>query len=176
MPADSAVQPDYLIDVRNALGAVCAVHDDYAEFFDGVFSRLESMSDVVHSREEELKNLRQQQQQWEQERSALERELEVVRNRAAEMSEMLVQQKRDAEQQQSQWVGELKRLRKALQEMAHRMDDRDNDREEISYAETNATPAPVHAAAAPDPVLDSVMAQFEVLRKDVARRRDTQRS
>ncbi|MDZ7618598.1 MAG: hypothetical protein U1E05_16460 [Patescibacteria group bacterium] len=176
MPADPAIQLDHLGEVRDALAAVCAVHDEYGEFFAGVFSRLESMSDVVRARDQQIEELQQQQRLWEQERSALERELEAVRNRAAEMNETITQQKRDAENQQNQWSGELKRVRKALQRMAERGARRDENTFEPSAELVAPRSLASVAAPGPDPVLDSVMAQFEVLRKDVARRRDTRRS
>ncbi len=176
MPADSATQLEHLGEVRDALGTICAVHDEYADFFSGVFSRLESMSDVVRARDWKIEDLQQQRQLWEQERSALERELEAVRNRAAEMNEAMVQQKHDAELQQSQWSEELKRMRKALQQMAHRLAKCNEEAAAPPSAVANSRSLEAHVNPAPDPVLDSVMAQFEVLRKDVARRRETRGS
>lgn len=173
MPTDPAVQLDRLGEVRNALGAIRAAHGEYADFFSGVFSRLESMSDVVTARDRQIEELQQQRQLWEQERSALERELEAVRNRTAEMSDAMVQQKHDAELRQSEWSGELKRMRKALQQMAHRPAKCNEEVAEPPSVVANSRSFGVNVNSAPDPILDSVMAQFEVLRKDVARRRET---
>jgi chromosome segregation ATPase len=176
VPANSAIQLEHLGEARDALGAICAVHGEYTDFFSGVFSRLESMSDVVRARDRQIEELQQQRQLWKQERSALERELEAVRNRAAEMNEAMVQQKHEAELQQSQWSEELKRMRKALQQMAHRLAKCNEEAAEPPSAVANSRSLGANVNSAPDPVLDSVMAQFEVLRKDVARRRETRRS
>ncbi len=177
MSADSSIQLDSLNDVRSALGSVRGLCGEYVDFFSGVFSRLESASEAVEareqSRERQLAELQRQQQLWEQERTILERELEAVRNRAAELSEELAQQKRDADAQQAQWSRELKSMRRALQQMSHRLTERV---EEPSAPVTAAPPEaprarPAKTTGAADPVLNSVMAQFELLQSDAARRR-----
>lgn len=108
-----------------------------------------------------------------QERARLEAELEMVRDRAAEMSEMLAQQKREMAQERSQWTEELKRMRHLLE--THSAGAVAPVREVPSapvVAESH--PAPKAPVPESDPVLDSVMAQFEMLQKDLARRRKQQ--
>lgn len=109
-----------------------------------------------------------------QERARLEAELEMVRNRAAEMSETLVQQKREIVQERAQWSEELKRMRHLLE--AHHAAASVAPREVASpvapAAESRPTSKPNGVES--DPVLDSVMAQFEILQKDLARRRKQQ--
>jgi len=113
---------------------------------------------------------------WEQERAVLETELDSIRNRAADLAQTLEAERRQLAEQRSQWTEELKQMRRMLEELRR---------------QPTAGPGPVEAAAqqAPaeasppepsqgkpaneenDPVLDSVMAQFEMLQKDLARRR-----
>jgi hypothetical protein len=106
----------------------------------------------------------------ERERAELEAELEAVRGRAAEMAESLAEQKRLLAQQQVEWAREFKRMRCLLEGMSGQL------AEGIAGAGVGISePAPSAACpAAPpagDPVLDSVLAQFAMLQKDVARRR-----
>ncbi|OHB70407.1 MAG: hypothetical protein A2V70_16705 [Planctomycetes bacterium RBG_13_63_9] len=118
--------------------------------------------------------MEQQQSLLEQERRMLESELETVRNRAAEMAESLADQKRLSAQQQSQWADELKRMRRLLESMSVRL-------AEAEIAQSNARSEPRGPASGgsdghvaseeDDAALDSVVAQFEILQKDLARRR-----
>lgn len=173
--ADPATHPDALADVRDALKAVRALRGGDAEFFSGVFSRLESATGAVkasqQARDRQLHELRQQQQLWEQERTVLEHELEAVRNRVAELSETVARQKRDAESQQQQWSGELKRMRRSLQEVVLRLAERAQETADPAVRNVTRSPDTSKVGAIADPVLDSVMAQFEILQNDVARRR-----
>ncbi len=180
MPSDSTIQLESLSDVRNALGAVRSAYGECAEFFTGVFARLESVSDAMKTREQsrdrQLLEFQRQQQLWDQERTILERELEAVRNRAAELSEALEQQKRDAATQQTEWAGELKRMRRTLQQMAHRLVERAEMPAPTAAADHDVRPRPSEPAHDADPVLNSVMAQFEILQNDAARRREAQKN
>lgn len=121
--------------------------------------------------EENLRQLEQQHAQVEQERRMLESELESVRNRAAEMSESLTRQKHEMTRQQADWSKELKHMRCAIEGISEGM---------IAGSSPAVAPGPApvkQSAEAPlamddaDPVLDSVMAQFEMLQKDLAKRR-----
>ena len=176
MSADSTIPLEGLSDVREALGTVRTIYGECAEFFSGVFSRLESVSDAMKARElardRQLGEFKRQQQLWDQERTILEHELETVRNRAAELSESLAQQKRDAEMQQNQWAAEFKRMREMLQEMACRMAEGGVETAAPAPTENRSHGHPSGSDGA-DPVLNSVMAQFQILQSDAARRRKT---
>jgi chromosome segregation ATPase len=106
----------------------------------------------------------QQRIAWEQERIGMEAELEAVRARAADLSEALAEQKRQAAQQQAGLAGELGRMRSLLEALCGQM------RGQSVAGEARPTPREA-AAAGGDPVLESVLAQFEMLQQDVARRR-----
>lgn len=106
-------------------------------------------------------------QELAEERAALETELELVRNQTAELAETIAAERKQSAEERSEGSAELKRMRRLLELIADR---------------STAAPASPQAAARPsgdaageppaDPVLDSVMAQFEVLQKDLARRRN----
>lgn len=114
-----------------------------------------------------LENLEQERLAWAEERAVLETELDGVRTRAAELADTLEDERQRAAGERKTWTEELRQLRQMLQTL--------NDRETpIASAAAPAAPgdaAPEEPEDAQDPVLDSVMAQFEILQKDLARRR-----
>jgi chromosome segregation ATPase len=123
--------------------------------------------------DERFRQLQSRQALLEQERAVLESELEVVRNRAAEMAQLLGEQKQQATAQQAEWAKELKRMRRLLEGIAVRLVE--DQRFEGALRPDSLQPAGAAAAgpaaAGGDPVLDSVAAQFEMLQKDLAKRR-----
>jgi chromosome segregation ATPase len=124
--------------------------------------------------EQRFRRLQQHQASLEQERTVLESELEAVRNRAAEMTELLAEQKQQAAAQRAEWAGELKRMRRLLEGISGHLADgglpaaaHESDCRQPSAADVEATSTPLDE----DPILDSVAAQFEMLQKDLAKRR-----
>jgi predicted nuclease with TOPRIM domain len=116
---------------------------------------------------ERLDRLEQERLDWARQRAALETELDAVRNRAAELSDTLEDERQRASGDRKDWAGEMRQMRQLLQTLS--------ERPAVNAAEA-AAPAPaaeqpVEQQDAQDPVLDSVMAQFEILQKDLARRR-----
>jgi chromosome segregation ATPase len=124
--------------------------------------------------EEQIERKEKERAELEQERAMLERELEIVRSRAAELSEIQAQQGRQMSEERERWSEELKRMRRLLETMAERQ-------LALPAAETRAAksagPPPASGQQATpkedraDPVLDSVITQFEMLQRDLARRR-----
>jgi chromosome segregation ATPase len=121
--------------------------------------------------EEKVHQLEQERAELNQERAVLETELESVRNRAAELSEGIAQERRQMSDERTEWTAELKRMRRMLETFAQR---------QIELAEagvggqaqtSGGTDENPPSETAKDPVLDSVMAQFEMLQKDLAKRR-----
>jgi hypothetical protein len=111
----------------------------------------------------------------EQDRIALETELELVRRRAAELSESLAEQKDQMTQQQTMWSSELKILRQLLENQSHSLPVR-RPSEPIAAMEAPANhaavvEAPTAESPPENPVVDSIMEQFAKLQKDVAQRR-----
>lgn len=125
---------------------------------------------------EQLERVEQERTQLEQERLVLETELDTVRNRAAEMAETLADQRREMGEERTRWALELKRMRSLLEALANRQMQPPavlGPRQppiEVEAAAPATTPAP---APSDDPVLESVVAQFEMLQKDIVRRRET---
>lgn len=107
-----------------------------------------------------LEHTRQQQAEWLQQRGDLEAELNVMRRRATEQAEALSEQKRLAGQQQAELAGELKRMRSLLEVLAAQV------RGEAIIPDAAAKPQ-----ATDNSVLGSVLAQFEMLQRDINTRR-----
>ncbi len=117
--------------------------------------------------------LREQLQSLEQERTLLERELDSVRARAAELAESLSHQQRQMAEDRAQWGEELKSLRRLVERLVLQTPERETVSVAGTATLTPAVPnAPAEAAGSGvDPVLDSVMAQFTMLQKDLTQRR-----
>jgi len=186
VPAPNGEYLASLPEVREAVSRLRGCRQEYRQFFAELVGRIGALSDALAERQKCLEHRAndQQRREWDTERSAMVTELEVVRNRAAEMTDLLDQQKRGAEQQQVQWSEELRQMRQLLGGIMEHM-------EQHEVAAPAAGPAPRALAAADDgegkpeqpstpsetessdddPVLDSVMAQFEILQKDIARRK-----
>jgi chromosome segregation ATPase len=117
----------------------------------------------------------------EKERAELEAELELVRTRAQELQETVVQQKRELTQQRDDLQSEMKLLRQLIEQQSDLMAaGGDSRRDSVSLTMTQPRPnvtlvrPPANSedeAPAADPVVSSVMAQFARLQKDVANRR-----
>jgi hypothetical protein len=123
----------------------------------------------------------------ERERADLENELEAVRPRCEELSATVAEQKRQLTDERAEWTAEFRQLRKILDKQSQLLAQRVEPvsggaapAPTITVPHLAAAPAqqPVAAAAAPqqhvgaiDPVLGSVMNQFQMLQKDAARRR-----
>lgn len=107
-----------------------------------------------------LEHTRQQQTEWLQQRAVLEAELDAMHHRAAEQAEALSEQKRLAGQQQAELSGELKRMRSLLETLTGQVRG-----EQVATDESKKTPP------ADSSVLGSVLAQFEMLQRDITLRR-----
>ena len=107
----------------------------------------------------------------ERERIELESELELVRTRATELQETVHQQKRELIDQRAELSSELRLLRELIEQLGDRWPENSGSFSESSIA-VPAGRAPAAAETPPaDPVINSVMAQFARLQKDVAQRR-----
>ena len=116
---------------------------------------------------ERLDRLEQERLDWARQRAALETELDAVRNRAAELSDALEDERQRASGDRKDWAGEMRQMRQLLQTLS----ERPAVTAPAAAAPAPAAEQPVEQQDAQDPVLDSVMAQFEILQKDLARRR-----
>lgn len=122
---------------------------------------------------EQLQRLEQERAALAQERTLLEAELDAVRSRSAELAESLGQHQRQMAEDRARWADELKSLRRLVERLA----EQTPERETVSVAAATTLSAPPANArreaseAGADPVLDSVMAQFAMLQKDLSKRR-----
>lgn len=111
----------------------------------------------------------------EQERVALETELEMVRRRAADLTETMAEQKDQFSQQQAAWSAELKKLRQLLETqstmLARGMSDSKLPAASPVQAASQGKGKSQSSGEADSPVVDSIMAQFAKLQKDVSERR-----
>lgn len=128
--------------------------------------------------QEQLGRMEKERAVLDQERLVVETELETVRNRAAELTEALAEQKRQAADERVRWANELKRMHRLMETLSQqqveyqRVSEARRPNGQPPPRESSEPMQPVSATAAPnDPVLNSVMAQFEMLQKDLARRR-----
>jgi chromosome segregation ATPase len=136
--------------VESHLARLTSVANDITQSRDG--SSAESQMAAA------LEAMQSQQADWIQQRAALEAEVETLRCRAAEQTEALHEQKRIASRQQAELTGELKRMRSLLEALAGQVR---GDR-----------PAPAEGRRSPvdASMLDSVLAQFQLLQRDAAGR------
>ncbi|MEX0586335.1 MAG: hypothetical protein WD176_06810, partial [Pirellulales bacterium] len=94
----------------------------------------------------------------------VEAQLELVRERAAELADRLDDQERQFSAERRRWQTELAEVSRLVA-----------DQNEQGGAEGGPPVGrrPAAAARAPNPVIDSVAAQFRMVQRDAARRRTT---
>jgi chromosome segregation ATPase len=111
--------------------------------------------------EQEAAGLRQDLARLDKERAVLEVELETVRRRLAEMADAATAEKARMAEERAKWMDEIKQWRPMLERLAN------------AVPPPGAAPAPPPAATANDgdPMLESIMSQFDLLQKEIARRR-----
>lgn len=102
----------------------------------------------------------------EHERALLESELEMIRNRAAELTETLADEKRRMAHERTEWTSELKQIRTTLASQAGEAPAARRAADPLANGRPGSSPADSGNHA----VVDSVMAQFELLQKDRRRR------
>jgi chromosome segregation ATPase len=108
-----------------------------------------------------------------QEREALETELDHIRKRAAEANTALAEHRRREAEERAEWSGELKQLRRALEKQSMLLVEQHESGSMGGSSATRKT-VPVRGESTPtisDPVVDSVMEQFESLQRDMIKRR-----
>ena len=133
-----------------------------------LLSQLPSSSTPAATSEidDRLDQMEQEKLAWTQQRAVLETELDTVRDRAAELVDTLDEERQRASSERKDWAEELRQMRQLLQALSESKAIVAPDA--VAPASVEVEPAEEDAQ---DPVLDSVMAQFEILQKDLARRR-----
>ena len=120
---------------------------------------------------ENIRQLEKDRAELNQERAVLETELESVRNRAAELSEGIARERQQMSDERTEWTAELKRMRRMLETFAQRQIELAEAGVGVQAQPATGTDEDQSSETGKDPVLDSVMAQFEMLQKDLAKRR-----
>ena len=121
--------------------------------------------------ESRLKEMEEERANLLQGRAVLEVELDTLRQRSAELMGTIEEQKHSAGEQQNHLNEELGRQRQVLELVLKRL----VELESLAAATARVNEFAAQAGqvdAGEDSVLSSVMSQFEVLQKDVARRRN----
>lgn len=132
--------------------------------------------------------LLEQKQALESELDAMEQELETVRSRAVQIAESAADERRQIAQERAEWLGEIRLLRQFLEQggVVAKGQGSAPARQPAAAAEaqqgsrsqeTSQEQSNTHNAATGRPedvVLESVVAQFQLLQKDVAKRRKQQ--
>lgn len=131
--------------------------------------RLAEAMQEINSKESQLAQLTQ-------DRDELENELDSVRSRAAEVSDQLDQMKRESIEERAEWSAELKQMRRVLERQSDLLTTGPTPRAAaVAPVVAVAATANAFSTAAPaadtDPVLGTVMAQFDQIRKERAERR-----
>jgi hypothetical protein len=115
-----------------------------------------------------ISDVEQQQSLLDTKREALAEELECVRSLAETMAALLAEQKRSSDTGQNQWSEELRQMRSMLESLTGQIDE---GKVPVESSPAVKPESGVGAVALTDPVLESVLAQFEVLQQDRFSRR-----
>jgi chromosome segregation ATPase len=124
---------------------------------------LAATQEAESSIKNKILDMEQQQSLLEKERAVMETELESVRNRASEITELLAEQKRLSAPQQNQWAEDLQQMRTLLETLTRQITE---NKKQIEPLPAVKPASGVAAVALGDPVLESVLAQFEILQQD----------
>ena len=160
---------------------------------DQATAELERQRAATAAARDEVGRLQEERNELRHERLLLEAELDTVRNRAAETAEALAEQRRELAVERTQWTEELKRMRRVTEALVRQGAQREAAAEQAPVVAASSAaaerpaavkqssaaerqPQPAAVAAGADPVLDSVMAQFELLQQDVLRRKREERA
>jgi hypothetical protein len=118
-------------------------------------------------------DLREQLTAADAEREQMESELELLRNRGAELAEALAEQKRTTADEREQWNEELRQLRRAVERQSELLalgSSETPDHAQVPPADSPRT-RPSQNRQGDGVVVDSVLEQFAQLQKDKVRKR-----
>jgi len=162
-----------LASARDEVGRMNTLAMDLAETKADLAEARAKMLTLSENPPEADGGLADQIHELENERNLLESELEAVRNRSRELAERLADEKRRAAEERTEWSTELKHLRHALEKQSRQLNEQPAAESEYAASVPIHEAPPREPLPMRDPVLDSVMAQFESLQKDLIRRRAT---
>lgn len=108
----------------------------------------------------------------EEDRYALQAEVDFARNRFAEQSNQMDDERRRAAEERAEWANELRLLREAIHQQMAAL----NSMPPMSTSRASGDGAATADARNPapnDPVLGPLLTQFKILQRDASRRRET---
>ncbi len=144
---------------------LAAALDKFQERIDLLAERISPVdASAMVAAESRIEKMLEERAEILQSRAVLEAELETLRQRAADLMGTIEEQKRAAAQQ-NQWGDDLRRQRQMLELLLQKTAELESLAADTKARETIP-------AAADDSALSSVLSQFEVLQKDIARRRN----
>jgi chromosome segregation ATPase len=160
---------DDLVKIKNEIRSVLGeIVQQSGELAAARSQSLSASQDTESGIKDKIHEMEQQQSLLEKERAVMQTELESIRRRAAEMTDSLTEQKRATAQEQNLRMEDMRQMRTMLETLTRQLADsmRQND----SQSDINSGSAMCDAAKG-DPVLESVVSQFEMLQLDRDRRR-----
>ena len=172
--------------VHTALEEIRACHRESEEFFSDVFDQLGAMSDALSERQEYVEKtargrrgepdagngrIEQLLEEARQERAELRGAQQAIREQLTRFAATAAELAENRQQDQS--TDELKQMRLLLEQMSDHLRDGGSTRGQPPQPKRHDHEDSAPTAA--DPALDSVMAQFEILQQDIARRRTGRR-
>ena len=108
----------------------------------------------------------------EEDRYALQAEVEFARNRFAEQAKQMEDERRRAAEERATWANELRLLREAIHQQMTALNSMPPTPTSRTAGD-GASAADARSHAANDPVLGPLLTQFKILQRDAARRRET---
>jgi hypothetical protein len=109
----------------------------------------------------------------EEDRYALQAEVDFTRNQLAEQAKQLSDERRQAADERATWASELRLLREAIYQQMAAFDAMPPTPTVIAGTPADRPPSGSAESHGPnDPVLGPLLAQFKILQRDAARRRE----
>ena|GEM_PF-3662820 len=131
--------------------------------------QLKIMQDKLKAAEKQIAQLVDGRMSLERERNMLEAELETVRYRADDIARAAKLKEREAESQKAEWAVEFGQQKALLEDIRCKLDESRGTQGRSAPPDCETKRRPEEKADGD--VIDSVLAQFQVIQRDVARRR-----
>jgi hypothetical protein len=158
--------------IKSALEEIHACNEDYSTFLSREFDELDSLCQSLISSEKAADNAAKERPESApaatipgaaEKLAAMQQEFQALRGELARHGDLLSEQKSMSDARQCQWADELRQMRTMLENMFRQTAEGKRRAEPPAAAKPQST---VAAAASGDPVLESILAQFEVLQQD----------
>jgi hypothetical protein len=158
--------------IESALDEIHACNEDYSAFLNREFDELDSLCQSLMSSEKVAKPSTAEQNDCApaapisraaEELAAMQKEFQALRCELSRYGDQLSEQKSMSDTRQNQWADDLRQMRSMLENLVRQTTESKRRAEAPAAAKPQSA---VAAAASGDPVLESILAQFEVLQQD----------